>query len=138
MGTALSGGPASDRASSGSALDGKPEDSRDTTPIVYVSPFPSSSPGYYPVLRNNRGSQGFIFGPTSGAPTVTNHGPFDCMYYVAWGGATIVALSLKYPGGTSVNLPISPPVTAIFVPVGASLTAGTAGGTPSYTGFCLP
>jgi len=105
-----------------------------TAPIVYYTPYPAASAGYYPVIRNNRGTTGVIVGPTSG-PTFTNVGPFDCTYYFNWNGTTVSSLTLSYPLASPTSLP-TPPAVSIFMPVGASLAATFSGTVPTYTGFC--
>jgi len=104
------------------------------SPIIYPAPSPSASVGFLPVIRNNRGSAGFIYGIMALPSTLYNYGPFDCTYYVSLNGGT-ASLSLAYPGGSTTSLPTG--TTTVFLPVGASLTATTTG-SPMITGFCLP
>ena len=110
----------------------------DPSPNPYASPYPLASVGYLPAIRNHRSVTGFIYGPTSGAPAVTNLGPYDCTYYISWTGATVTALSLQYAGQAARNILSSPLPPTIFVPVGATLASTVTAGSPSSIAFCLP
>jgi hypothetical protein len=107
--------------------------SRATTPLAYYSPYPSPSPSFYPVVRNNRGTTGVNIPATSGL-TITNVGPYDCWYYFNWSGVS-GTVTLQYPGTSATSL-YAPFPLSIFIPVGAKLNVMSVS-YPTYTGFCL-
>jgi hypothetical protein len=114
------------------------------TPIA--APMPTATfqaGGLPPVMRNNRGANGVIIGPTMVSSvtvlTIRNAGPFDCTYYFSGWSSAFSSATIAAPGATPAPLPTGEPVSA-FVPAGAIFQA-SAGTTPSsvtYLAFCQP
>ena len=112
-------------------------------PIVYASPYPSPSPSFVPLLRNNRGAQGTVFtgsaSISTASLTLSNQGPFDCTYYLDYNGAGTTTVTITYPDGVSQALPAGLVPISLFLPVGAGFSmAAVSGGSVSWTVFCLP
>ena len=104
------------------------------SPIVYPSPNPTTSAGYYPVIRHNRGTTSVTH--TEVGAGITNKGPFDCIYYVSWTSGAL-GVTITYPGQPAKSVAATSPVS-VFLPVGASLIPyGGTFPTVSYTYFCL-